>query len=87
MTMLTKIGNSQGVRIPKTIIKQAHLEDSEIEFVVTEDGLLLKPINKNLRAGWEDSIEKIQKQNQGKKDPALDDDYQNIDLDTDEWQW
>ena len=25
MTMLTKIGNSQGIRIPKPLIQQAHL--------------------------------------------------------------
>jgi antitoxin MazE len=47
MTMLIKIGNSQGVRIPKAIIKQAHLENAPLEFEVTAQGLLLKPVQKN----------------------------------------
>ncbi len=52
MTMLIKIGNSQGVRIPKAIIKQAHLENTSLEFEVTAGGLLLKPIQKKPREGW-----------------------------------
>ena len=34
MTTITKIGNSRGVRIPKAIIKQANLENTEIEFKI-----------------------------------------------------
>ena len=30
MTTITKIGNSRGVRIPKAIIKQANLENTEL---------------------------------------------------------
>lgn len=87
MTMLTKIGNSQGVRIPKALVEQAHLNDCEIEFVVTDDGLLLKPIQKSAREGWAENIQKIQNENKGKKDPALEDEFLNLDLDKDEWQW
>jgi antitoxin MazE len=56
MTMLIKIGNSQGVRIPKAIIKQAHLENSPLEFEVTAQGLLLKPIHKKPREGWAEAF-------------------------------
>ncbi len=31
MTTLTKIGNSQGIRIPKILIQQAHLENVNLE--------------------------------------------------------
>ena len=44
MTTITKIGNSRGVRIPKAIIKQANLENTEIEFKIGNENLLLKPI-------------------------------------------
>lgn len=44
MTKLVKIGNSQGVKIPKDLIKLANLS-GEIEFELKENGLLLKPAN------------------------------------------
>ena len=45
MTMLTKIGNSQGIRIPKPLIQQAHLENVNLELEVLDNGLLIKSIN------------------------------------------
>jgi antitoxin MazE len=86
MTMLTKIGNSQGIRIPKPIIKQAKLENSEIEFEIVKGGLLLKPIKKRVRINWEDNILKILSKNQNKKDEAILDDFLN-DSDLDDWEW
>jgi len=81
MTMLTKIGNSQGIRIPKPIIKQADLEGKEIEFEVVEEGLLLKPVKKK-RQNWEKDIaSKLQGQ-----DEAVDEAMLN-DTDLDEWEW
>ena len=81
MTMLTKIGNSQGIRIPKPIIKQADLEGKEIEFEVVEEGLLLKPVKKK-RQSWEKDIaSKLQGE-----DEAVDDAMLN-DTDLDEWEW
>ncbi len=86
MTMLTKIGNSQGVRIPKPIIKQANLENVEIEFEVVKDGLLLKPIKKQVRKHWEEDIKKTLSKNEDKKDEAVLDDFLNDD-DLDDWEW
>ena len=85
MTMLTKIGNSQGIRIPKPIIKQAKLENVEIEFEVTEDGLLLKPVRKNKRETWEENIKQTLLQNKDKKDEALVTEFLEEELD--EWEW
>lgn len=56
MTTLIKIGNSQGVRIPKTIIEQAGLAGQELEFAVIAEGLLIKPIHKQPRQEWEQRI-------------------------------
>ena len=86
MTMLTKIGNSQGVRIPKPIIKQANLENAEIEFVIVKDGLLLKPVKKEIRKNWEDSIKKTLSKNKNIDDEALLNDLLN-DKDLDDWEW
>ena len=38
MTMLTKIDNSLGIKIPQKIVEQVNLKDCEIEFKVTKDG-------------------------------------------------
>ena len=86
MTTLTKIGNSQGVRIPKPIIKQANLENTEIEFVVVKEGLLLKPVKKVVRQNWEDNIKKTLSKNKIIKDEALLDDLLNDD-DLETWEW
>jgi len=84
MTMLTKIGNSQGVRIPKPLIKQAKLENCEIEFELTKEGLLLKPVKNNPREDWEENIKNILSKNSS-KDEAILDDWLNEELD--EWEW
>ena len=86
MTMLTKIGNSQGVRIPKPIIKQANLENSEIEFEVVKDGLLLKPVKKIVRENWEDNIKDILSKNKEKKDDGVLKEFLDDD-DLDDWEW
>ena len=52
MAKIIKIGNSQGVRIPKPIIALAELEDQELDFVVLGSGLLITP-KKKVRIGWD----------------------------------
>jgi antitoxin MazE len=56
MTTLIRIGNSQGIRIPKAIIEQAKLGDKELEFEVIDEGLLIKPL-KTPRKGWKEQFE------------------------------
>ena len=51
MAKIIKIGNSQGIRIPKPIIALANLEDIELDFVVLDSGLLITP-DKKARIGW-----------------------------------
>ncbi|MDY0219705.1 MAG: AbrB/MazE/SpoVT family DNA-binding domain-containing protein [Desulfobacterium sp.] len=60
MTTLIKIGNSHGIRIPKAIIEQARLKDKKLEFKITDDGLLIKPV-KNSRKGWKEQFDKALK--------------------------
>lgn len=55
MAHLVKIGNSQGVRIPKTLIQQASLEGKELSFEIVSEGLLISP-SKHPRTDWEDKI-------------------------------
>jgi len=86
MTMLTKIGNSQGIRIPKPLIAQAGLENSQIELEIVGNGLLLKPIHRKPRDNWEQNIDEILKKNDKHKDEALLSDMMD-DSDLEEYQW
>ena len=56
MAKIIKIGNSQGIRIPKPIISLAQLEDQELEFVLLDSGLLITP-EKKVRIGWDNISE------------------------------
>ena len=51
MAKIIKIGNSQGIRIPKPIVEIANLENIELDFVVLDSGLLITP-DKKARIGW-----------------------------------
>ncbi len=86
MTMLTKIGNSQGIRIPKPLIKQAHLENVNLELEVLENGLLIKPITITGRDTWVDNIEKVMSKYANSKDEGLLEDLLN-DNDLEEYEW
>ena len=86
MTTLTPIGNSQGIRIPKPLIKQAQLENTQLELIVIDRGLLIRPIVKQNRSSWSENIEQVLASNHGKKDEAILDDFLN-DNDLEEWEW
>ncbi len=86
MTMLTKIGNSQGIRIPKPLIQQAHLENVSLELEVLENGLLIKPVNNTGRDGWIENIEKVISNHKGLQDEGLLEDLLN-DNDLEEYEW
>jgi antitoxin MazE len=86
MTMLTRIGNSQGIRIPKPLIQQAHLENVSLELEVLENGLLIKPANNRGRDTWVKNIEKVMLSNASSKDEGLLEDLLNDnDLEENEW--
>ena len=44
------IGNSRGIRLPKTLIEEMGFTD-EVELQRTENGLIIKPV-KEPRSGW-----------------------------------
>jgi antitoxin MazE len=84
MAHLVRIGNSQGIRIPKPFIEQAHLEGKELKFEVLKSGLLIAPINEP-RKGWAELIAK-QVAKQG-EDP-IDSEWLNSELTSDnELEW
>ena len=84
MTTLIKIGNSQGVRIPKAIIEQAQLEDTELVFKISDAGLLIQPLQKP-RKGWKKEFDKILKT---KGADQIDQEWLDATLtDNEDWEW
>lgn len=58
MVHLVKIGNSQGIRIPKPLVEQAHLEGKELKLQLVSGGLLISP-EIEARRGWKTAIDKV----------------------------
>lgn len=84
MPTLIRIGNSQGVRIPKAIIEQARLNDKELEFKIIDDGLLIRSLKKP-RQGWKEQFEKAQLINNTNE---MDKEWLDAPLVKDEeWEW
>lgn len=54
---VVSIGNSKGIRIPKTILDKYQISNS-VEMEMREDGLVLRPIRKP-REGWEESFKQM----------------------------
>ena len=58
LVSLISIGNSKGIRLPKAILEQLNIQD-KLELKVEEKQLILKPINKKPREGWEESLKEM----------------------------
>ena len=84
MTTLIKIGNSHGVRIPKAIIEQAQLKDKKLVFKISDDGLLIQPVQEP-RQGWKKEFDKILK---AKGAEPIDQEWLDAPLtDNEDWEW
>lgn len=57
-TVIRKMGNSQGVLIPKILLAQVGLED-EAEMVVEKGAIVLRKPRSDVRAGWAEASRKI----------------------------
>lgn len=77
---IIRIGNSQGVRIPKTLLEDGKLS-GEVELELHEDGILIRSLQKP-RANWDAAFKSV---------ADVDDDQVLSDPSTEferkEWQW
>lgn len=80
---VVKIGNSQGIRIPKPLLDQTGIgEDVELE--VSESQIILRPIS-NPRSGWEAAFKTMAKK--GHDALIIDENTFAHSWDEEEWQW
>ncbi len=78
---VVKIGNSRGIRIPRTILEQVGLED-EVEMTVEGDKLIIQSPRKP-RQGWEAQFAAMAEQ----ADDRLLDENISTRWDEEEWTW
>jgi antitoxin MazE len=81
-TRVIKIGNSQGLRIPKPILEQTGIVD-HVEIEIEKDRIIIHPV-KNAREGWDSAFKAMAKRGD---DEAIIQDNISHSWDDEEWQW
>ena len=82
-TRIIKIGNSQGIRIPKPLLEQAGFGE-EVELEIQDDRILIRPAQKR-RQGWDEAFRLMAQRGD---DQPLDENLTGSTLwDRDEWEW
>lgn len=79
---IIRIGNSQGIRIPKTILEQVGFR-KEVELEVENDQIVIKRA-KTIREGWKEAFQKMARRGD---DKLLNEDIISNKWDDEEWQW
>ncbi len=84
ITKIVKIGNSRGIRIPKSIIEQSGIK-SEVELEVKENKIIIKSLSE-IRNNWNSAFQKMSKNND---DLLLDENIltDQSSWDNEEWTW
>ena len=80
---VVKIGNSQGIRIPKPLLEQTGIMD-DVELEVDKNQIIIRPVS-NPREGWDNAFKVMAE----KGDDRLIYGDKNIShsWDAEEWQW
>jgi len=80
---IVKIGNSQGIRIPRSLLDQTGIID-DVELEVEKTKIIIRPIS-NPRSGWDNAFSMMARDGH---DTLIDgNDAISNAWDEDEWQW
>lgn len=77
---VVQIGNSRGIRIPKTILEQCQIED-QVELEVEDGKIILEARKKTPRKGWDKAFKSMAT---NQDDSLLIDD--GIDVEMGDWE-
>lgn len=82
-TRIIKIGNSQGIRIPKVLLRQSGLGE-EVELEVQDRQIVIRSVERP-RHNWEENFREMAKR---RDDQLLDTDLTGQNQwDREEWEW
>lgn len=80
---IIRIGNSKGIRLPKTILEQCQLKDT-VELEVEGNAVIIRSVHAP-RSGWSEAFSEMA---QFKDDQLLDqDNAMDTEWDRSEWRW
>jgi antitoxin MazE len=80
---IVRIGNSQGIRIPKPLLDQTGIKD-DVDLEVDKTSIIIRPIS-NARSGWDNAFKTMA---QNGDDELIDgNDKISHSWDDEEWQW
>lgn len=78
---VVKIGNSRGIRIPKSVIDQLYIQD-KLELEVHENEIVLKPVKGKVRDGWREAFAEMHRTGEDEQlIPELEDE------EAFDWEW
>jgi len=80
-TSIIPIGNSKGIRIPKAIIEQCHIE-KDVDLEIKDGKIIIMSIKHKPREDWEKAFKMM---HDSSNDNLIIED--NIDLEIGEWEW
>jgi antitoxin MazE len=81
ITRIVRIGNSQGIRVPKAVLEQAELPEEVA--LRAEPGRLVVTAARTPRAGWADAAREMHASGE---DQLLDEAPPSV-FDDEEWEW
>jgi antitoxin MazE len=82
-TRIVRIGNSQGIRIPKSLLAATGLS-GEVDLSIEDGYLAIRPVRK-ARAGWAEAAQRMAADGDDRLlDPGL---TGGSEFDQQEWQW
>lgn len=79
---IVKIGNSQGIRLPKPIIEQAGI-DEEVDIAVEDEKIIIRSVSRP-RAEWDAAFREMAEKGD---DVLIDKEQTASQWDESEWQW
>ncbi|RZJ61741.1 MAG: AbrB/MazE/SpoVT family DNA-binding domain-containing protein [Hymenobacter sp.] len=84
-TRIIRVGNSQGIVLPKKLLQQYHLS-GEVELRPTPEGLLIAPVARPARQGWAAQMQAALADGQEPEGELLEG-FSDTEFEDSEWQW
>jgi antitoxin MazE len=81
LVSIIPIGNSKGIRLPKTVLDECSVSD-KMELKVQNKEIILRPVNNKPREGWKKEFHKMHKNEDDKLVIES-----NIDSTNFDWDW
>ncbi|MDC7127151.1 MAG: AbrB/MazE/SpoVT family DNA-binding domain-containing protein [Spirochaetales bacterium] len=84
LVSVVPIGNSRGIRIPKSVLQQLDIQE-KVEIEIHEKELLIKPVRKKTREGWNEKF--IEMHKNGEDELYIRENTALTEKDEFEWEW